>query len=154
MPTIPQFGEPEPGHDYPDRPAAFGIVERAGGIALVRVEKPGAQPWLDLPGGALDPGEDAAQALVREFGEETALVVAAGPCFARADQYFLNTEGKRYNNRGAFLIADAIGENASLKTEADHTLVWLEPHAALASLRHDAHAWAVAAWLRRVKAQA
>jgi 8-oxo-dGTP diphosphatase len=151
MSTVPQFGEPQSGRAYPDRPAAFGIVEQDGRIALVRVEKPGAAPWLDLPGGALDPGEDAAQALVREFGEETGLVVAAGPCFARADQYFLNTEGKPFNNRGAFLAATQAGENPRLKIEADHTLVWLDPDAALRALRHDAHAWAVAAWLRRMK---
>lgn len=26
--------------------------------------------------------------------------------------------------------------------------VWFEPHEALLRLRHDSHAWAVAAWLR------
>ncbi len=35
-----------------------------------------------------------------------------------------------------------------LKVEADHELVWITPHDALRRLRHDAHAWAVAAWLR------
>ena len=35
------------------------------------------------------------------------------------------------------------------KVEADHELVWLHPHTALNELRHDAHAWAVAVWLRR-----
>ena len=43
---------------------------------------------------------------------------------------------------------------ARLKIEDDHTLVWMDPHAAIAALRHDAHAWAVAAWLRRVKRSA
>ena len=64
--TAPQFGDPEPGRAYRDRPAAFGVAERGGLIALVRVRKPGHQPWCDLPGGALDPGEHAEQAVVRE----------------------------------------------------------------------------------------
>jgi len=149
MPAVPQFGDPEPGRDYPDRPAAFGIVEQAGAIALVRIEKPGAAAWHDLPGGALDPGETEAQALVREFGEETGLVVEAGSCFARADQYFVNTERRPFNNRAGFWTARMVAEDASLKTEDDHTLVWLDPYAAIEALRHDAHAWAVAAWLRR-----
>jgi 8-oxo-dGTP diphosphatase len=150
MKPVPQFGEPEPGRAYPDRPAAFGVVEQDGRIALVRIEKPGAPPWHDLPGGALDPGESEARALVREFGEETGLVIQAGACFARADQYFVNTEGKPFNNRAGFWTAAVDGEDPGLKTEADHTLVWLDPHAALEALRHDAHAWAVTAWLRRV----
>ena len=147
--TTPQFGTPETGRAYADRPAAFGIAERDGRIALVRVEKPGHAPWLDLPGGALDPGEDAAQAVVREFGEETGLKVRAEDSYAQADQYFVNTDGAAYNNRGTFFRVAVVAEAAELKIEADHTLVWLDPDAALRRLRHDAHAWAVAAWLRR-----
>ena len=48
MRRAPQFGAPEAGETYPDRPAAFGLAEQEGRIALVRVEKPDAAPWLDL----------------------------------------------------------------------------------------------------------
>jgi 8-oxo-dGTP diphosphatase len=147
--TTPQFGQAEPGRNYRDRPAAFGIAERDGRIALVRVEKPGHPPWLDLPGGAIDPGEDAAQAVVREYGEETGLKVAPGSVYAHADQRFVNTDGQAFNNRAAFFALTVIGEDAGLKIEEDHTLVWLPATEALVRLRHDAHAWAVAAWLRR-----
>jgi 8-oxo-dGTP diphosphatase len=147
----PQFGDPEPGRDYRDRPAAFGVVEREGKIALVRVEKPGHPAWLDLPGGALDPGEGPEQAVVREFGEEAGLKVAALEAYATADQYFVNTDGQAYDNLGTFFTLRLEGEDAALKIEDDHTLVWMEPDAAVAALRHDAHAWAVAAWLRRLR---
>ena len=149
MATIPQFGERQAGLTYADRPAAFGIAVRDGQIALVDVAKPGHAPWLDLPGGALDPGEDAAQAVVREFGEETGLKVAAGEAYAQADQYFVNTDGAAYDNRGTFFTVGIVAEAPELKIEDDHALVWLEPQAAVARLRHDAHAWAVTAWLRR-----
>jgi 8-oxo-dGTP diphosphatase len=146
--SAPQFGEPEPGRTYRDRPAAFGIVERDGRIALVEVKKPGHAAWLDLPGGALDPGEDEAQAVVREFGEETGLTVRAGEVYAHADQRFINTDGEAFNNRAGFLVLILLGEDPGLKIEDDHELVWLPAADALVRLRHEAHAWAVAAWLR------
>lgn len=143
-----QFGEMAPGLSYLDRPAAFGIVQEGLRIALVRVEKPGHGAWYDLPGGALDPGETAEQAVVREFGEETGLVVAVGEAFAEAGQYFLKTEGQPVNNMAVFFTLRLEGADEGLKIEDDHTLVWMDPQAALVELRHDAHAWAVAAWLR------
>jgi 8-oxo-dGTP diphosphatase len=146
----PQFGAPAEGRDHRDRPAAFGLLEREGRIALVQVEKPGHAPWFDLPGGALDPGETAAQAVVREFGEEVGLRVASGEAFAAADQYFVNTDGEAFNNRGTFFQLSLSGEDPGRKIEDDHTLVWRAPQEALTILRHEAHAWAVAAWLRRL----
>lgn len=151
--TAPQFGEREAGREYRDRPAAFGVVERDGQIALVRVEKPGHPAWHDLPGGAIDPGEVAEQAVVREFGEEVGLRVAVGRAYAKADQYFVNTDGEAFDNLATFFTLELQGEDPGLKIEDDHTLVWKPPHEALEILRHEAHAWAVAAWLRlRVRA--
>ncbi len=146
--AVPQFGTREDGRDYRDRPAAFGIAHRDGRIALVRIEKPQHPAWHDLPGGALDPGETAQEAVIREFGEEAGLRVAVDREYARADQYFLNTDGEAFDNRAVFFTLDVAGEDPRLKVEDDHTLVWMDPHEALAILRHDAHAWAVAAWLR------
>jgi 8-oxo-dGTP diphosphatase len=143
-----QFGAPEPGVVYKDRPAAFGIAPRGDRIALVRVSKAGAEPWLDLPGGALDPGEDEHQALVREFGEETGLTVKAGAEITRADQHFRKTDGEPVNNRSGVYAAEITGEDAALKIEEDHELVWLEPDEAARRVRHDSHAWAILAWLR------
>jgi 8-oxo-dGTP diphosphatase len=143
-----QFGARIPGRDYPDRPAAFGVVEREGRIALVRITRPDAAPYLDLPGGALDPGEDDEAALVREFGEETGLSVRPARLLGRARQYLVKTDGETANNLCALFEAEVVGEDSALKIEDDHALVWLDPHEALRRLRHDAHAWAVAAWLR------
>jgi 8-oxo-dGTP diphosphatase len=79
-----QFGTLLPG--AVDRPAAFGVAERGSQIALVRIDTGNGEPWWDLPGGALDPGEDEAAAMIREFGEETGLNVRAGAEVARVAQ--------------------------------------------------------------------
>jgi 8-oxo-dGTP diphosphatase len=148
-----QCGEREPGRTYRDRPAAFGVAELSGLIAVVRIEKPGHAPWHDLPGGALDPGETAAQAVVREFGEEAGLVVAPGRVVIEADQYFVNTDGEAFNNLGTFFELSLEGVDEALKVEEDHTLVWMTPEDAMLHLRHDAHSLAVFAW-RRLRARA
>lgn len=152
MRAVPQFGEPVGGRAYADRPAAFGIAERDGLIALVRIEKADGGSWRDLPGGAVDPGETRDQAVVREFGEETGLRVSVIEPYAEADQYFVNTDGTPFNNRATFFVLQMDGEDRSLKIEDDHTLVWIDPVEAVRTLRHEAHAWAVSAWLRRGQA--
>lgn len=148
MRTVPQFGERQAGRIYVDRPAAFGILERDGRVALVHIVKTDGASWHDLPGGGVDKGETPEQGVVREFGEEAGLKVSVRSPFAAADQFFINTEGEAWNNRGAFFILDLQAERSDLKVEDDHNLVWLEPQAAIKILRHDSHAWAVAAWLR------
>ena len=143
-----QFGTREPGRDHADRPCAYGLARRADGrIALVRVVKDEGM-WWDLPGGALDPGEDEGQALVREFIEETGLSVRPARLVARADQFMVKTDGVAVNNRSAFYEAIIFGEDPAAKVEDDHTLEWWDAADAVRALRHDSHAWAVAAWMR------
>jgi 8-oxo-dGTP diphosphatase len=147
--ATPQFGDPHPSLIYRDRPAAFGVLRQDDLVALVSIEKRGHAAWLDLPGGAIDPGENAASALIREFGEETGLEIAAGEVLGAADQYFINTDGEAFNNRQTLFAARLLREAPDLKVEADHTLMWLPMLDAVARLRHDSHAWAVSLALRR-----
>lgn len=144
------FDAPKPGVEYKNRWAAFGIAEGENGkIALVEVRKPGRPPYFDLPGGAVDGGEDERMAIVREFGEETGLVVEVGAHVVEVSQPFLKSDGQPVRNFGGVYAVSVKGEKPELKVEDDHTLVWLDPRDAVVALRHDAHAWAVAAWLRR-----
>jgi 8-oxo-dGTP diphosphatase len=147
--AVPQFGEPRPGQAYPDRPAAFVVVERDGQIAVVRVTFAKGGGRLDLPGGGIDPGETPAQAAVRECGEEAGLKIEADAPFTRADHFFANEDGETVNTRGLFYAARLVAEAPELKTEDDHALAWMAPHEALAQLDRESHVWAVAAWLRR-----
>lgn len=144
------FGSPVAGLSYFDRRAAFGIAENAlGRIALAQVTKPGKAPYFDLPGGAVDGDETEEQAVAREFGEETGLVVEAGLLIDTVSQYFLKSDGQPVRNHGGVYVVKLLGDDAALKVEDDHALVWLDPRDAVVALRHDAHAWAVAAWMRR-----
>lgn len=142
-----QFGRPEQGLAYVVRPAAFGLVFRDGKLACVRVTR--AIPYFDLPGGAVDGGETEPEAIVREFIEETGMTVRPIERLIDAGQYFRKSDGSPVNNVGGVWLAEMIAQDPARKVEDDHELVWLDPHQALAALRHEAHAWAVAAWLRR-----
>jgi 8-oxo-dGTP diphosphatase len=144
-----QFGTAEPGLDYRPRPTAFGLVVQDGRLACVRVDR-GEGSYFDLPGGAVDGDETEAEALVREFVEETGMTVRPLLRIAEAGQYFRKSDGQPFNNLGGFWTAERLSLDPAAKVEVDHELVWLQPQAAMAGLRHDAHAWAVAAWLRQV----
>lgn len=143
-----QFGHRDPSLDYVDRPTAFGLVFQDGKLACVRVDR-GEASYYDLPGGAVDEDETEEQAVAREFVEETGMTIRPFARIAEAAQFFRKSTGEPVNNRGGFWIAEQVSLDPSAKVEADHELVWLHPHTALNELRHDAHAWAVAAWLRR-----
>lgn len=148
MQALLQFGYAEHHLDYILRPAAFGLVLHEGLLACVRVDR-GAGSYFDLPGGALDGDEDEAEALVREFVEETGMTIRPGARIAEAAQYFRKSDGQPINNTGGFWVAEKLSLDPAAKVEPDHELVWLTPLAAIAALRHEAHAWAVARWLRR-----
>lgn len=143
-----QFGMPQPGLEYVRRPTAFGLVFHDGKLACVRVDR-GEGSYYDLPGGAVDGDETEEQALVREFVEETGMTVRPFARIAEAGQFFRKSTGEPLNNVGGFWVAEQRALNPASKVEDDHELVWLHPHTALNELRHDAHAWAVAVWLRR-----
>ena len=143
-----QFGIPDPLLAYADRPTAFGLVFHESKLACVRVDR-GEGSYYDLPGGAVDGDETEEQAVVREFLEETGMAVRPFTRIAEAAQYFRKSTGEPLNNRGGFWIAEMLSIDPAAKVEVDHELAWLHPHTALNELRHDAHAWAVAAWLRR-----
>ena len=143
-----QFGTAASGLDYRLRATAFGLVVQDSRLACVRVDR-GEGSYFDLPGGAVDGDETEEQAVVREFLEETGMHVRPLSRIAEASQYFRKSDGEPINNTGGFWTVEHLSLDPAAKVEADHQLVWIDPHQALAELRHDAHAWAVAAWLRR-----
>lgn len=142
-----QFGYAQAGLDYRHRAAVFGIAERDGHIACVRITRDRG-PYFDLPGGAVEGEETEAEALTREFREETGLDVTPIDRLTEASQYFVRTDGEALNNVSAFWTMQIAGSTPANKLEADHQLEWLLPEDALAAVRHEAHAWAITCWMR------
>ena len=148
MPPALQFGHADPGVTYVIRPATFGLVFRDGRVACVRVTRD--TPYHDLPGGAVDGDETEPEALVREFIEETGMTIQPLDRLVETGQYFRKSDDSPVNNIGGIWTAKLLSIDPSAKVEDDHELVWLDPLVALSSLRHDAHAWALTGWLRRL----
>ncbi len=62
-----------------ERKRAAAVIVRDGRVLMVheRSRRSGGGEWWTLPGGGLEPGETAEQAVRREVFEETGLVVSA-----------------------------------------------------------------------------
>lgn len=142
-----KFGTPEPGLTYRPREGAYGLLIEDGKLAVVRVGFH-APFYYDLPGGGIDPGETPEQAVVREFAEETGLIVRAGERVAEASQLFFDSKSDPYDNLCHVLKVERIEHRPEAKVEADHELDWMTPLEALTRLRHEAHAHAVMMYLR------
>lgn len=143
----PQFGAREPGADYPVRRGAHGIAcNDQGLIALARIERADGGVEYDLPGGGVDPGEADEAAMVREFMEETGLPVRAGPLVTRVRQYWRTDRNETRNADFQIFEVTVTGPPAQ-PTEPGHSLVWMTPHDAIRAVRHQAHAFALRAFL-------
>ncbi|NUU06477.1 NUDIX hydrolase [Leifsonia sp. C5G2] len=59
------------------RVAAYGVITEGDRILLAHWNEGGKSGWT-LPGGGIDPGEDPADAVVREIAEETGYAGEAG----------------------------------------------------------------------------
>ena len=83
--SVPVLADARPRGVGPDgalqriRLAAYAWVERDGAVLLARIAPtdPGAGHWT-LPGGGLDFGEEPADGVLRELGEETGLAGTVG----------------------------------------------------------------------------
>lgn len=143
---IKQFGTPDPALTYKPRTGGYGILSINDRIACSRI---GYGPYsYDFPGGAADPGETPEQAVVREFGEEVGLVVEVVRPVADLKHYIIHEDGTPYNNHSHIFEMRLVGENAALKIEADHELVWLDPLGVITHLKNEGYAWPLALWLR------
>lgn len=145
--SIPQFGDKRPGLTYRDRHCAYGLAtDETGRLAVARIQKTLFFHEFDLPGGALDGGESEAEAMVREFREETGLQVDALEKLGTAGQYWRKRSLGPTNNICHFYRARLIGR-AGEPEEPDHSLVWLARDEAARRMRHGAHRWAIRQWV-------
>ncbi|KUL36591.1 NUDIX domain-containing protein [Actinoplanes awajinensis] len=112
------------------RAAAYGVCRSAdGSVLLARGSELSAFPGVwSLPGGGVEHGEHPADAVVREFGEETGLLVAVtGVRAVVADVIALPDGPVEHTDR---IIYDVTVQDGVLRAEADGTTdlaAWLTP---------------------------
>jgi ADP-ribose pyrophosphatase YjhB (NUDIX family) len=107
--------------------AVAAIVLREDGRALfVRRAKDPARGALGMPGGFVDMGENAEQALVREVIEEVGLELA--------DVRYLSSHANRYDFAGVtyhtvdlFYTARAVNADRAVPLDAVDAIEWLDP---------------------------
>ncbi len=136
---VPVFGAFDPALPWRDRPVVYGLGFDAAGRLLV-VDKDGDRL---LPGGGIDPGEDAASALVREALEETGHAVAVGNVLAHARHYHDPRDGEPPRHKLCRYHRIDVGDALGPPTEAGHTPLWIGVDEARVTLTHAVDRWAL-----------
>ncbi len=141
-----QFGKTIIGKTYKQRQSVYGICRGENGkIAIVKVGDK-HKFYYDLPGGGVENEESEPEALIREFEEETGLIVWPIRQMGRSGQFWINKEVP-LNSLSSFYEVEITGQPVE-PTEENHTLVWLTIEEASKKVRHDSHAWAILSFQR------
>jgi len=136
---IPEFGDRKPDEVYVPRPGAYGLILNGEGrIAVMQT------PRGDfLPGGGTEGDESPEETLVREVREECGFSVEIIERLGEAAEY-RSTAGHEFSIRKeCVFFAATVGDECGATTEANHTLIWLEPHEVERRLAHGSQRWAV-----------
>lgn len=130
--ALPVFGAKFPGVEYRLRPGAYALVYDArGNVAIVHEEG----DWY-LPGGGLEAGETAEQALVREVDEECGCGVELGAEFAAAIEFLETRSGRKLEVHARYFRARFTGPSRAEFLSLDE---------AARRVRRQADAWVLRA---------
>lgn len=133
------FGEPLPGRTHLRRPSAYALVKNEHAeFAIVRTRR-----GLFLPGGGIEPGETAAEAVARETREECGLLVRPKRELGRAVQLVHSRGGElTFEKMSEFWWAELVKERVA-DPEPGNELVWLLAVEARGRMFHESQAWAL-----------
>ena len=100
---------------------AYGIVIRDGAVLLIRKARGPYKGMFDLPGGGIEFGEKAEDAVRREFLEETGTIVASAEFFGINEcmSKYMNGKGepRKMHHLGIFYLVAL--QPGSVKSESD-----------------------------------
>jgi ADP-ribose pyrophosphatase YjhB (NUDIX family) len=107
--------------------AVAAVIRRADGRALfVRRANDPAKGRLALPGGFVDPGESAEEALAREIREEVGLELR-GVRYSSSHANEYDYDGVRYHTVDLFFVATVDDPDEAKALDAVEALVWMDP---------------------------
>lgn len=136
---IRRYGDtPVNGQRYVQRPGAYAILPRDGKILVTYQGDPHFE--FQLPGGGIDAGEGAIQALHREVFEETGYRIANPRRLGAFRRFTYMPEYDIFAEKICHIyLAFPVRPHAA-PTEPGHIAVWMEPEVALAELYNEGDA--------------
>ncbi len=145
------------GHDLLLLPAASGVVRDPGGRILLGLRSDDGT-W-GLPGGMIDPGEQPADAVVREIFEETGVIVEIDRIGGVGSRRIVYPNGDVCEYLSVWFRCRAVGGRARVNDDESTEVAWFDPDdlpdlsAGIrlridTTLAEDAPAWFVPAGVR------
>lgn len=130
---IRRYGEPvKSGQPYKLRPGAYAVLARGDAMLVTHQAQP--EPEFQLPGGGIDPGESAIQALHREVFEETGWAISSVRKIGAYRRFAYMPEYDMWAEKIAhvFLATPILSRGAP--SEPGHTAVWMSAPVAAEAL--------------------
>lgn len=133
---IRRYGDtPVNGQRYTQRPGAYAILPRDGKILVTYQGEPHDE--IQLPGGGIDPGEGAIQALHREVFEETGYRIANPRRLGAYRRFVWMPEYGIFAEKICHIYLAFPVRPHGPPTEDGHIALWVDPMVALAELYNE-----------------
>jgi len=133
---IRRFGEQVvAGKRYAIRPGAYAILPLGYNLLLTHQEEP--TPEFQLPGGGIDPGESAIQALHREVLEETGWRIAAPRKLGMFRRFTYMPEYNQWAEKLCHIYTARPVRMLGAPSEAGHMAVLMKPGEAAHRLANE-----------------
>lgn len=143
--VFPRCGEPrDPRTRWTRRPGAYAILPLNGRLLLTFQDDD--TPELQLPGGGIDPGEPIQRALHREVIEETGWRIGRPRRLGGFRRFTYMPEYSLHAEKICSVFVARPIRQISAPTEADHSILWMTPDAAIRALGNPGDR-AIVAWM-------